>query len=457
MRALALLLLGTTACGAPPTTDGDARPNIVFILADDLGYGDLGCFGQKTLTTPHLDRMAAEGIRFTQHYSGSTVCAPSRCVLLTGLHTGHARIRGNGRALLRPEDVLVSELLKEAGYRTGCTGKWGVGNPPPDDDPNRHGFDFFYGYVSMFHAHNFFPEFVVRDGERVKLRNVLYDKWKSYTDGRGVARKKVDYLPDLVHAEALKFIERNKDVPFFLYYAFNTPHANNEGGRSPTRDGMEVPSFGEFAMREWKKEEKGFATMIRNLDRYVGEVISKLKELGLDGKTLVLFSSDNGPHQEGGHQMEFFDSNGELRGMKRDLYEGGVRVPLIARWPGRIPAGRVTGHISAFQDFLPTAAAVAGIDAPGTDGISYLPTLLGRGAQKKHDHLYWEFLERGGRKAVLLGRWKGVRLNTIKNPGGPIELYDVTADRSEKEDVSKDHPEIVARIAEILEREHAAP
>ena len=434
-----------------------ARPNIIYILADDLGYGDLGCYGQKTLATPNLDRMATEGMRFTQHYAGSTVCAPSRCVLLTGLHTGHCRIRGNGPGLLLEEDVTIAEVLKQARYRTGCVGKWGVGNPPPLDDPLRQGFDYFYGYISMWHAHNFYPEFMIRNGKKVPLRNEVEAKWKD-SDGRGIATKRVDYAPDLITAEALSFIERNHEKPFFLYYAMNVPHTNNEAGRGtrPER-GMEVPSFGEFAKKDWPAPEKGFAAMIRNIDSDVGKVFAKLKELDIDDNTLVIFSSDNGPHQEGGHQMPFFDSNGQLQGMKRDLYEGGIRVPMIARWPGRVAAGTESNHISAFQDMLPTLASIAGTTPPATDGISITPTLLGKDKQPQHGYLYWEFSEKGGRQAVLQGKWKGVRLNTVKNPNAPIELYDISRDIEEANNIAGDHPDVAAALSAIMLDAHVTP
>lgn len=450
LAMLSLLLAVKSGNAAEP----NRRPNIIYILADDLGYGDLGCYGQKTLTTPNLDRMAAEGMRFTQHYAGSTVCAPSRCVLLTGLHTGHCRVRGNGPGQLLDEDVTIAEVLKQAGYRTGCVGKWGIGNPPPLDDPQRQGFDYFYGYVNMFHAHNFYPEFIIRNGERVALRNEVEPQWKD-SDGRGIATKRVDYVPDLVTAEALSFIERHRDEPFFLYFAMNVPHANNEAGRSSRLErGMEVPSFGEFADREWPAPEKGFASMIRNLDGDVGKVLAKLKELDIDENTLVIFSSDNGPHQEGGHEMPFFDSNGQLQGMKRDLYEGGIRVPMIARWPTGIQAGSVSPHVSGFQDILPTLTQLAGADAPTNDGLSMVPTLLGQGDQPQHDYLYWEFLEKGGRQAVLQGKWKGIRLETEKNPNGPLELYDVSKDIEEAHNLAEQHPEIVAKLAAIMREAH---
>jgi len=451
--AVVAMVIPTQTVTAVETTP---RPNIIYILADDLGYGDLGCYGQKTLATPNLDRMATEGMRFTQHYAGSTVCAPSRCVLLTGLHTGHCRVRGNGPGQLLDEDVTIAEVLKKAGYRTGCVGKWGIGNPPPLDDPQRQGFDYFYGYVNMFHAHNFYPEFIIRNGEPVPLRNEVEPQWKD-GDGRGIATKRVDYVPDLVTAEALSFIERNRDEPFFLYFAMNVPHTNNEATRNsrPER-GMEVPSFGEFAEKDWPGPEKGFASMIRNLDGDVGKVLAKLKELNLDENTLVIFSSDNGPHQEGGHQMPFFDSNGQLQGMKRDLYEGGIRVPMIARWPEHIQPASESSHVSGFQDMLPTLAQLAGVDAPATDGLSLVATLLGEGEQVQHDYMYWEFLEKGGRQAVLQGKWKGIRLDTDKNPNGPIELYDISEDIEEANNIADQYPDIVAKIAAIMRDAHVS-
>lgn len=454
---LALLAVITSATAAE-------KPNIVFILADDLGYGDLGCFGQKTLATPNLDRMASEGMKFTRHYSGSTVCAPSRCVLMTGLHTGHCSVRGNGPALMKDEDVTVAEVLKAAGYATGCFGKWGIGNPPPRDDPNKQGFDQFYGYVNMYHAHNFYPPFLIRNGQIERLGNVTKEFWLKDgredggpKEGAGVARVKKDYAPDLIADEALKFIEANQEGPFFLYHALNVPHANNEGGSDKEQqDGMEVPDYGEFAAKDWPNPEKGFASMIRNIDRDVGRVLDKLKELKIAENTLVIFSSDNGPHQEGRHQMEYFDSNGPLRGMKRDLYEGGVRVPTIAWWPGKISSGGESDLLSGFQDFLPTAAELAGAKAPEKlDGISMVPTLLGNSdAQKKHDFLYWEFSEKGGKVGLVTSKWKAIRLNTIKNPEGPAELYDLENDVEEQREIGSSHSAIIEDLKRKMVESH---
>jgi arylsulfatase A-like enzyme len=420
------------------------RPNIIFILADDLGYGDLGCYGQQTIQTPNLDRMAAEGMLFTDFYAGSTVCAPSRCCLMTALHTGHAWIRGNDRIPLRPSDVTVAELLKQAGYTTGIVGKWGLGEPQTTGVPNKKGFDQWFGYLNQLHAHNYYPDYLWRNEEKVPLANEV----KAINPPGGVATKRVQYSHDLFTADALSFIARNKRKPFFLYLAYTIPHANNEAGK----DGMEVPSYGPYANEDWPDPQKGHAAMITRMDGDIGRLFALLKRLRLDEKTLVLFSSDNGPHKEGGGDPAFFDSNGPLRGLKRDLYEGGIRVPLIARWPGRIAAGSGTNHVSAFWDFLPTCCELVGATAPkGIDGISILPTLLGRPErQKGHPYLYWEFHEQGKKQAVRMGRWKGVRVNVAKEPNGPIELYDLTADLGEERNLADAHPEIVKRMAEIM-------
>ena len=459
---VSLLCLST---GATQNLAAATRPNIIYILADDLGYGDLSCYGQQTLRTPHLDRMAKEGIRFTRHYAGSTVCAPSRCVLMTGLHTGHARVRGNGPGTLQPSDLTVASLLQESGYETGCFGKWGIGNPPPHNDPNQHGFNEFYGYINMFHAHNYYPEFLVRNGVKETLRNQLFPDWKSKQtperEGMGVAKIAVDYAPELIFSEALDFIESNQEKPFFLYYALNIPHANNEGASETRvgRNGMRSPQFRSFSNEEWPIQEKGFAGMIETIDHHVGQILKLLKELELDEQTAVFFSSDNGPHQEGGHKMDFFDSNGSLRGMKRDLYEGGIRVPLIARWPGRFPSNQESDLISGFQDIFPTFAALAQIDSvPTTDGLSIAPTLLGQAARQfTHPHLYWEFYEQGGKVSVLKGNWKAVKRNFISEATAPIELYNLESDLSETQDVSGEHPALIRSFARIMTQEHIAP
>jgi uncharacterized sulfatase len=425
---------------------GDARrPNIVFILADDLGYGDLGCYGQKRLKTPHLDRLAAEGVRFTQHYAGSTVCAPSRFTLMTGLHIGHATTAGQGQCL-EPERVTVAECLKAAGYATACIGKWGLGEEGTTGVPLKQGFDRFFGYLNQVHAHNYYPAWIWRDGEKVPLRNEVVTATKGYAKGRGGAStKRVDYSHDMMTAEALDFVDRHRGGPFFLYLPYTIPHANNEH-HVVGRHGMEVPDYGPFAGEDWPEVEKGFAAMIWRMDRDIGRLIERLKAHGIAQNTLVLFSSDNGPHKEGGHDPEFFGSSGPLRGTKRDLYEGGIRVPTIAWWPGRIAPGRTSDHVAAFYDFLPTACEAAGVPAPaGIDGLSYLPELLGRD-QPAHEYLYWDFLEQGGKRAVRAGRWKAVWLNTKKQPDAPPELYDLDADIGETKNVAAAHPDVVGRL-----------
>ena len=425
------------------------KPNIIYILTDDLGYGDLGCYGQELIKTPNIDRLAAEGMRFTNHYAGSTVCAPSRCSLMTGLHTGHCYIRGNrqadehGQEPIPSDTVTVAKLLKNAGYSTGLIGKWGLGGPDTEGHPNRQGFDYFFGYLCQGHAHNYYPEFVYRNNERFPLVNKV-DSPGRYA-GSGKASVKKEYSHDLYAAEALSFIERHRNEKFFLYLALTIPHANNEAGK----EGMEVPSDEPYSDRDWPQPQKNHAAMITRMDRDIGRLMQRLKDYGIDDNTIVIFSSDNGPHQEGGAVPEFFKSSGPLRGIKRDLYEGGVRVPLIARWPGKIRAGSTSAHMSAFWDFLPTAAELAGADKPdGIDGISYLPALEGRTAdQKRHDYLYWEFHEgKATKQAVRKRFWKAVRLK----PSANIELYDLATDIAEKKDVAAENPKVVAQMEDII-------
>jgi arylsulfatase A-like enzyme len=414
---------------------GQPRPNIVLIVADDLGYGDLGCYGQQRIQTPNIDRLAREGTRFTDAYAGSTVCAPSRCSLFTGLHMGHARVRGNGPVTLRKEDVTLTEVLKQAGYRTGIVGKWSLGGIGQEGYPLDKGFDEWLGYFSQSQAHLYYPEMLL-DGRRE--RN-LQQNWGTR---RGV------YAHDLFTERAVEFI-RKEGAPFFLHVSWTIPHANNELGRE-TGNGMEVPSDEPYTRESWPQVEKNFAAMITRMDRDVGRLLAALKEKGIDDHTLVLFTSDNGPHREGGHAPEFFRSSGPLRGIKRDLYEGGIRVPMIARWPGQAPAGRTSGFPWAFWDVLPTLAELAGARVgPGLDGISVVPTLLGR-EQKPHDYLYWEFYEGGFRQAVRQGDWKAVRaLNA------PLELYNLRDDLAETRNLAGQNAGAVRRMEEIMRAAHA--
>jgi arylsulfatase A-like enzyme len=401
MKVRSLIVILVVAFAFNLTT-AQTRPNIIFIHADDLGYGDLSCYGQRKFKTPNIDRLAAEGMRFTQYYAGSTVCAPSRSALMTGQHTGHTRIRGNARHPLLPEDVTVAEVLKSAGYHTALIGKWGLGEAGTTGVPNRQGFDYFFGYLNQRHAHNYYPSFLWRNEERIKLRNLVPDE---DNEGSGNSTNRVDYTHDLMAEEALKFIERKGGGPFFLYLAFTIPHANNEAKNK----GMEVPDLGEFTGEDWPEQEKAKAAMITRLDRDVGRLMASLKKLDIDDNTLVFFTSDNGPHREGGADPDFFDSNGPLRGIKRDLYEGGIRVPMIARWPKRIKAGAKSDKVWAHWDLLPTLAEAAGVKPPaGIDGISMFNALSGR-RQRDHEFLYWEFHERGFSQAARMGDWKAVR------------------------------------------------
>ncbi len=424
--------LGSVAAGALGAQAPARKPNILFILADDLGYGDPGCYGQRQIPTPNIDRLAAEGTRFTQAYAGSTVCAPSRCALMTGFDTGHARIRGNARVPLQPSDVTVAKLLKSAGYRTGIIGKWGLGNAGSPGIPNLQGFDEWYGYLDQQHAHLYYPDALWHNREQEVL-------------GRNLGLRQ-EYSHDLFTTHALDFIQQQKSNPFFLYLAYTIPHANDELGRD-TGNGMEVPSDAPFSDRDWPQTEKNFAAMVTRMDRDIGRVMEQLRAQRIDGDTLVFFTSDNGPHKEGGHDPEFFHSSGPLRGIKRDLYEGGIRVPMIARWPGHVPAGRTSEQVWAFWDFLPTAAELAGAAPPaGIDGVSMLPAILGRPQARQHDYLYWEFHERGFQQAIRAGDWKAVRLTA----GGALELYNLREDLGEKDNVAAAHPDIVRKMEATL-------
>lgn len=417
----ALLAASATAADQPRPQ----RPNIIFILADDLGWGDLGCYGQKKARTPNLDRMASEGIRFTQFYSGSTVCAPSRCCLMTGLHTGHARIRGNAGVCLQAEDFTIAEMLKGAGYSNANIGKWGLGSQNNPGSPNLQGFDEANGYLSQVHAHDYYTDHLFRNGEKYTLAPMTYSH-------------------DLFTSRALEYIHSKKDAPFFLYLTYTIPHANNEGLK--TGNGMPVPSDAPYTRENWPQVEKNFAAMVTRMDADVGRVLAELKELGLDQKTLVFFTSDNGPHKEGGHDPDFFDSNGKFRGIKRDLTEGGIRVPMIARWPGVIPAGKVSDQVWAFWDVLPTIAEITQTKAPEKiDGRSAWDALLGK-QLKGERTLYWEFFEKGFQQALRQGNWKAIR------PGGqaPTELYDLSRDPGEEHNLAASNPQVVAKCEALM-------
>lgn len=440
---------GSSVVAQQPSTP----PNVLLIHADDLGYGDLSAYGQVHFETPSLDRLAREGIRFTQYYAGSTVCAPSRTTLMTGLHTGHAWIRGNGRlpggdVPLRLEDVTVAEVLRSAGYRTAVIGKWGLGQPGTTGQPDRQGFDHAFGFLDHRHAHRQFTDHLWRNGERV---------------GTDLSR---DYVNDLFTEEAAAFIARDDPRPFFVYLNYTVPHAELRApddslarfrGRLPEQQPFvnqkadekmtgARPDAASLGYRSQPHPRAAFAGMIVRMDRDIGRLADLLRARDLERRTLVLFTSDNGPHREGGADPVFFKSAGGLRGIKRDLYEGGIRVPMIARWVGVIPAGRVSNHPWAHWDVLPTLAEIAGARVPdGLDGMSMVRALRGE-PQPMQSFFYWEFHERGFQQAVRMGRWKAVRLKV----GEPLELYDLEADPREERNVAGANPEVVARIEDYL-------
>ncbi|GAB4420782.1 MAG: arylsulfatase [Bacteroidia bacterium] len=455
-----LLLTACTPTDKPADQQPSTlRPNIIYIMADDLGYGDIGAYGQQVIRTPHIDQLAQDGMLFTDHYAGTSVCAPSRCVLMTGRHMGHAAIRGNkqhepsGQIPLPAAETTVAELLQQAGYATGMIGKWGLGEPGTEGDPQRQGWDYYFGYTDQVLAHNYWPEFLWENGQKVMLPNrVTYLDSLAWHKGLGsVTAEKVAYAGDLFTERALAFLDRHRDSAFFLYLPYTAPHDN---GEAPAGAQIEVPDYGRFDTLDWPSDQKGYAAVIERLDDYVGQIRAKVAALGLADRTLIVFTSDNGPLPERRGFTAFFDSNGPLRGGKRDLYEGGMRTPLIACWPGTIAPGSRTGHISGFQDFLPTACELAGAAVPaGLDGISYLPTLRGA-PQPAHAYLYWEFHEGGGSQALRRGQWKAVRKRVNSQPQAPWELYDLSTDLGETRDVAAAHPGIVAELAALADMLH---
>lgn len=429
MRLLCLAALLLPAASRPD------KPNIVFILADDLGWGELGCYGQKKIRTPQLDRLAAEGGRWTQFYAGNAVCAPSRCSFMTGKHPGRAHVRSNQE--LKPEGqlpipdaaVTVAELLKARGYATAAIGKWGLGGPGSEGDPNKQGFDLFYGYNCQRHAHSYYPDYLWRNQQRVPL------------DGK-------TWTHDLLEKEALDFVRANKEKPFFLYLPFTIPHVAMQvpdEALDDYQDWEDPPYVGGKGYTPHPRPRAAHAAMITRMDRSVGRLLALLAELGLDKNTLVVFSSDNGSIDgTGGHDLKFFAGNGPLRGQKGQLYEGGIRVPLLARWPGRIAPGSVNEAPGANWDLLPTFCAAAGAETPkDVDGLD----LLG---PKRHEHLYWEFPSGGGQQALRLGNWKGFRNGLQKGELTPLQLYDLAADVGETTDLAAKHPEVVAKIEQLM-------
>ena len=445
----AVFIAGMSGCRKAP----DRPMNVVYILADDLGYGDLGCYGQRLIKTPHIDRMAKEGMLFTRHYAGCSVSAPSRCSLMTGLHTGHTQVRGNreirpeGQQPMREGTYTLGKLMKSAGYATGIFGKWGLGNPGSASVPNNMGFDEFFGYNCQRQAHSYYPDHLWHNEEKV-----LFPENES--NARGT------YSQDLIHVRALDFIRAHKEQPFFALLTYTLPHAelnlpHDSIYQMYEHSFQETPYIGKFdnvrgGYNTSERPLASFAAMVSRLDRYVGEVMAELRRLGLDRNTLVIFTSDNGPHHEGGADPDFFDSNGPLRGIKRDVYEGGIRVPMVAWCPGRIKGGVKSDHICAFWDVMPTLAELTGTVLPeATDGISFLPTLFSKGKQLTHDYLYWEFHEQGGRQALRCGKWKLIRQPIVGRTA--LELYDLETDIHEDVNLTKQYPEKVQELVALMD------
>jgi arylsulfatase A-like enzyme len=454
----ALTLQAGAQSGAQPDARSGGRPNIIFILADDLGYGDLGSYGQQKIETPNIDAMASSGLRFTQFYAGTAVCAPSRASFMTGRHTGHTPVRGNrefkpeGQFPLPDSTVTIARLLQDKGYMTADFGKWGLGYPGSGGEPLKQGFSLFYGYNCQHLAHNYYPDHLWQNDQRVEL----------------TVNKQGDsiYAADLIHQHAMEFLRQRKDKPFFLFLSYTLPHAALsvphdavyayyvKKFNEPPRSQATTPRYEKAAFEPYP--HAAYAAMVARLDKYVGEVRAELERQGIAGNTLVLFSSDNGPHKEGGNEPDFFDSNGPLKGIKRDLYEGGIRVPFIACWPGKIRAGTKSAFAGAFWDLFPTFSQLAGVTASRQiDGVSIVPTLLGdAGRQQQHAYLYWEFHENGGRQAIRWGKWKGIRLNVHNAPDAPMELYDLGTDGGEKDNIAAQHPDIVGKLSAMMREAH---
>lgn len=426
------------------------QPNILYLMADDLGAGDLGCYGGKIIKTPRIDQLRSEGLLFTDHYAGSASCAPTRCSLMTGKHTGHAWIRANLKPDLRPKDFTMGEALKESGYATGVIGKWGIGEEGSKGVPTQQGFDLFFGFLNQAAAHRYYPEFCWKNDEKVL-----------YPDN---PKKRTHFVHDEFQREAKAFIRENGERPWFLWMAYTIPHVDldvPEKWKAMYRGKIEeTKPYGKPGGQHYRYEEEPHATfagMVSRLDADVGELLDLLTELGLEKDTLVLFTSDNGPTSAGGADPEFFNGNLDFRDVKFSPYEGGIRVPLIARWPEKIEPDTTSDHISAHWDMFPTFVELAGGKRPeGLDGISMVPLFGGEREQAKHDHLYWEL--HGGRRGAIQmlrkGNWKAVRKNRSGNPSAPLALYDLTKDIGESQDLSSKFPEVADEIAKIMDSEH---
>ncbi|MFN3379371.1 MAG: arylsulfatase [Runella zeae] len=477
IRLLPLLLLVLVGFSFLRTTPPTTRPNIIYIYADDMGYAELGCYGQKKIKTPHLDKLASEGIRFTQHYTSTPVCAPARCQLLTGKHAGHSYIRGNyelggfpdslegGQMPLYPGAFTIGRMLQGVGYTTACIGKWGLGMANSSGNPNSQGFDYFYGYLDQKQSHNFYPTHLWENGKSVPLNNPIIDVHKKLTpetatDAAFAYYRGKDYAIDKMAQKALAFVKENKNRPFFLYLPFTTPHVSLQAPQKAVNEYVgqfdDKPYLGEKSYASTPYPRATYAAMITYMDKQVGALMQLLKDLKIDDNTIVMFSSDNGATFNGGVEAAYFRSVANLRGLKMDVYEGGIREPMIARWPKKIPANQVSDHVSVQYDVMATLADIAGYTKPiDTDGLSFLPTLLGQKTkQKQHAYLYWEYPEKGGQLAIRMGNWKGVKTEVRKNPKGPWELYDLSKDESETTNVAAQHPELVREFDEIVEREH---
>ena len=488
-----LFFYGSCKSTDPPAQASQSKPNIIYILADDLGYGELGVYGQEIIETPNIDALAKTGMRFTQHYSGAPVCAPARCVLLTGQHAGHAYVRGNdewrargdvwdyqamfdnpfleGQRPLPDSIVTVAEILQSAGYKTGAVGKWGLGAPTTEGVPNKQGFDFFYGYNCQRQAHTYYPMHLWRNEERDLLDNKFVEMHANFPEGADpddpasyADFELNEYAPTLMHAEALKFMEGHKEEPFFLYYASPIPHLPLQAPKRwveyyQKKFGKENPFTGKSYFPN-RTPRATYAAMISYLDEQVGELVAKLKELGVYEHTLIIFSSDNGPTYTGGADTPFFDSakpfKTEYGWGKGFVHEGGIRVPMIASWPEKIEANSESKHISAFYDVMPTFCEIVGVETPeNADGISFLSTLLGQ-EQKQHEYLYWEFPAYKGQQAVRMGKWKGIRKN-IFDGNMVIELYNLETDIQEQNDVAGQYPDVVKKIESILTTSRNSP
>ncbi len=486
---LVLTIVACDSSGKKP------KPNIIYILADDLGYGDLGCYGQKRIETPNIDQLAKEGMVFTQHYSGAPVCAPSRCILLTGKHSGHAHIRGNdewgdrgdirsyaamnadstleGQRPMPASALTIAEILKEKGYATGMVGKWGLGAPHTESLPTTQGFDFFCGYNCQRQAHTYYPLHLYKNRQRMPLNNKAVAPKRKLKKGANPLDEAsyadynlTDYSPDVMHQEMMRFVSDKHSQPFFLYWATPIPHVPIQAPQKwvdyyHEKFGDEKPYVGQAGYFPHRYPRAGYAAMVSYLDEQVGQLVEKLKELGVYENTLIVFTSDNGPTFNGGSDSPWFNSGGLFKSEKGwgkcYLQEGGIRVPMVVSWPGKVKPGSISDHVSAFWDVLPTFCELSDRKVPADcDGISFLPTLLGNKPQKEHPFLYWEYPAMGGLQAVRMGKWKAIRKN-IFNGNLTLELYDLEADVREQTDVSGQYPQIVTEMEAILKQEHETP